>query len=68
MINTDKTMEDVRRIKEECSLRYLSQTPEERKQESERVIDWFEKRLGRSVDTLDSPKPREIAKEELAQV
>jgi hypothetical protein len=62
MINADKTMEDVRRIKEECSLRYLSQTPEERKQESERVIDWFEKRLGRRVETLDFPASRKAAR------
>jgi hypothetical protein len=68
MINTDKTMEEVRRIKEACSLRYLSQTPEERREESARVIDWFEKRLGRRVETLDSPKPRKVVEEELAQV
>ena len=64
MINTDKTMEEVRKIKEDCSLRYLSQTPEERKLEFERVIDWFEKRLGRKVETLDSP----AREEQLAQV
>jgi len=68
MINTDKTMEDIRRIKERCSLCYLSQTPEERIRESERVVEWFEKRLGRRVEVLDSPRPKDATREEMAQV
>jgi hypothetical protein len=38
MINTDKTMEEVRRIKEECSCERLARTPEEQKRHSEEVM------------------------------
>ena len=60
-----KTLEEVRHIKEECSLRYLSQTPEERKLESQRVIEWFEKRIGRPIEIVDNSKRRS---EEMTQV
>jgi len=32
------------------------------------VINWFEKRLGRIVETVDSPKKKEKIREELARV
>jgi hypothetical protein len=69
MINTDKTMEELQKIKEECSLRYLSQTPEERRLESERAIKRAEAAMGKKIPVVDhSRSAREAAKEELAQV
>jgi hypothetical protein len=69
MINTDKTMEEVRRIKEKCSAEYLARTPEERKKHSEEVMKWAEEMLGRKITIAEYPmSAREAAKEELAQV
>jgi hypothetical protein len=69
MINTDKTMEEVRRIKEECSRERLARTPEEQKRHSEKVMKLAEEMLGRKIPVADySRSARKAAKEELAQV
>ncbi|MDR0498917.1 MAG: hypothetical protein LBH03_04180 [Holophagales bacterium] len=66
---TSSTMEELQKIKEECSLRYLSQTPEERRLESERAIKRAETAMGRKIPVVDNSRlAREAAKEELTQV
>jgi len=61
----DETLEEVRRIKEECSLRYLSQTPEERRRNAQKARERFEKAIGRKIESVDYSKRK---KEELAHV
>jgi hypothetical protein len=53
---TDSVMEEFQKIKEECSLRYLSQTPEERRREAKEAREWFEAWLGRPIETADFSK------------
>jgi hypothetical protein len=65
MINTDKTMEELQTIKEECSLHYLSLTPEERKRLNDEVIKRAGAAMGKPIITVDYSKR---GKEELAQV
>ncbi|MDR2560348.1 MAG: hypothetical protein LBC63_01050 [Holophagales bacterium] len=68
-MTTCKTIEEVRKIKEECSLHYLSLTPEERDKENQEAREWFEKAIGRKIPAVDhSRSVRETAEEELAQV
>jgi len=68
-MTTCKTIEEVRRIKEECSLHYLSLTPEERAKEAQEAREWYATRLGRTIPTVDhSMSAKEAAREELAQV
>ena len=42
-------MVEIRKIRDENSLRYLSQTPEERKIESSKSLEWFIKAIGKPV-------------------
>ena len=47
----------------------LSRTPEEQAQEQERVIECFEKRMGRKIPVADySMSARKAAQEEVARV
>jgi len=47
MVNKDKTMEELQGIKEECSLHYLSLTPEGRKRLNADVMQRAEAAMGR---------------------
>ena len=49
-------MLEIRKIRDENSLRYLSQTPEEREREAKETMQWFIKRMGRDIKvvSLDS--------------
>ena len=42
-MKTSAAMDEIRKIRDENSLRHLSQTPTERKQELKESLDWFEK-------------------------
>jgi hypothetical protein len=68
MSETYESLEEIRRIKEECSLRYLSQTPEERAREAREAREWLEERLGRPVRTAGHPRRSRVADEEPARV
>jgi hypothetical protein len=57
-------MDELRKIKAELSVRYNSQTPEERKLDAEEAMKIAESYLGRPIETVDYSKHR---KEELAQ-
>ena len=48
-MRTSVAMDEVRKIRDENSLRYLSQTPEEREHESKETMDWFIKAIGKPV-------------------
>jgi hypothetical protein len=67
-MSVENTLEEVRRIKEESSLHYLSQTPEERKRENEEVRRWAENAMGRPLVMRNSSMHRETATEELVSV
>ena len=42
-------MSEIRKIRDENSLRYLSQTPEERKKEAQKSMEWFIGAIGKPV-------------------
>jgi len=48
-MKTSASMDEIRRIRDENSLRYLSQTPEERELEAKETLDWFIREIGRPV-------------------
>ena len=49
-------MVEIRKIRDENSLRHLSQTPEERKQELKESLDWFVKAMGKPVKVVEVVK------------
>ena len=62
---TSSAMEELQKIKEECSLYHLSLTPEERKRHNAEVMKRAEAAMGRPIVAVDySARSRE----ELAQV
>jgi hypothetical protein len=65
-MSVDKTLEEVRRIKEECSLRFLSQTPDERRRENEEVMARIEAMLGKPLGRRDTFMHSETPTEELS--
>jgi hypothetical protein len=42
-------MDEIRRIRDANSLRHLAQTPEERKREMQKSMDWFSAAIGKPV-------------------
>ena len=42
-------MIEIRKIRDENSLRYISQTPEEREIEAKKTMEWFVKRMGKDI-------------------
>ena len=65
-MKTCKTLEEVRRIKYECSLERLSRTLDEDRQHLEDVMKRAEIAMERKFTYVNNPKPRAIAEEELA--
>ena len=53
-------MIEIRKIRDENSLRYLSQTPEERELEAKKTMEWFVKRMGKDIKvvSLDTSQTR----------
>jgi hypothetical protein len=43
-------MDDIRKIRDENSLKYLSQSSEERKRESQKSLEWFVKAIGKPIE------------------
>jgi len=68
MTNTDKTMEELQSIKEECSLHYLSLTPEGRMRLNEEVLQRAGEAMGRAIATVNRSRSMETAKGGMAQV
>ena len=54
-MKTSAAMDEIRKIRDENSLRRLSQTPEERRREAKETMEWFTKAIG---------KPFKIVKKE----
>jgi hypothetical protein len=50
---TSDTMENLRRVKEKCSLERLSRSPEEQKRHMEAVMKRAEAALGRPIVTVE---------------
>jgi len=48
-MKTSAAMDEIRKIRDANSLRRLSQTPEERRQELKRSMDWFVEAMGKPV-------------------
>jgi len=67
MLNTNKTMEELYKVKEECSLHLSSLTPNERSRELQKAVDWYEEATGKRVTTDDS-RAGGGRKKELARV
>ena len=55
-MNISAAMEEIRKIRDENSLRHLSQTPEERKQELKESLDWFIEAIGKPVKISEVAK------------
>ncbi|MCL2188740.1 MAG: hypothetical protein FWC16_05210 [Defluviitaleaceae bacterium] len=51
-MQTSKVMNDLRKIRDENSLRHLSQTPEEFSQEIQESTRWFIKELGKPIKNV----------------
>jgi predicted nucleic acid-binding protein len=63
-----KTLEEVRRIKEECSRERLARTPEEQRLENQRLKAWFEEWIGRPIKTVNYSRRGRATDEEPARV
>ena len=55
-MKTSIAMDEIQKIKDANSLRYLSQTPEEFKKEMQESLDWFVKALGKPVKIVKPVK------------
>ena len=55
-MKTSVAMEEIRKIRNENSLRHLSQTPEERKRELKESLDWFIQAMGKPVEIASVDK------------
>ncbi|MCL1863438.1 MAG: hypothetical protein FWF78_07725 [Defluviitaleaceae bacterium] len=51
-MKTSIAMDDIRKIRDENSLKYLSQSSEEREREREKSLEWFIKAIGKPVEIV----------------
>ena len=51
-MKTSSAMTEIRKIRDENSQKYLSQTPEERKSEAGKTLEWFMKEIGKPVNVV----------------
>lgn len=51
-MKTSVAMDDIRKIRDENSLKYLSQSPEERERERQKSLEWFIKVIGKPVEVV----------------
>ena len=56
IMKTSTAMDEIRRIRDENSLRRLSQTPEERKRELDESVKWFVTAIGKPVTIVTKDK------------
>ena len=52
-MQTSKAMDEIRKIRDENSLRHLSQTPEEFSKEMNDSVSWFIKALGKPIKIIE---------------
>jgi len=55
-MQTSKAMDEIRKIRDENSLRHLSQTPEEFSKEMNDSVNWFIKALGKPIKIAEKTK------------
>ena len=55
-MQTSKVMDELRKIRDENSLRHLSQTPEEFSQEMKESVSWFINALGKPVKLVEAAR------------
>ena len=55
-MKTSAAMDEIRKIRDENSLRYLSQTPEQRELEAKRSMEWFVAAIGKPVTIVTKDK------------
>ena len=48
-MKTSEAMLEIRKIRDENSRRYLSQTPDELKREAKETMEWFVKAIGKPI-------------------
>ncbi|MCL1842201.1 MAG: hypothetical protein FWF79_00115 [Defluviitaleaceae bacterium] len=51
-MKTGATMDDIRKIRDENSLKYLSQSSEERERERQKSLEWFIEAIGKPVEIV----------------
>jgi len=55
-MQTSIAMDEIRKIRDENSLRHLSQTPEEFSKEMNDSVSWFIKALGKPIKIVEKAK------------
>lgn len=51
-MKTSVVMDDIRKIRDENSLKYLSQSSEEREIEKQKSLEWFIKAIGKPIEIV----------------
>ncbi|MCL2407321.1 MAG: hypothetical protein FWC95_05270 [Defluviitaleaceae bacterium] len=51
-MKTSIAMDDIRKIRDENSLKYLSQSSEERERERQKSLEWFIKAIGKPIEIV----------------
>jgi hypothetical protein len=51
-MRTSAAMDEIRRIRNANSIKHLSQSPDERKQELQKSMDWFAASLGKPIHRI----------------
>ena len=54
-MKTSIAMDEIRKIRDENSLRHLSMTDEEISKEYKEALEWFSAKIGRPLETLTAP-------------
>ena len=51
-MKTSIAMDDIRKIRDENSLKYLSQSSEERERERQKSLEWFIDAIGKPIEIV----------------
>ena len=51
-MKTSRAMDDIRKIRDEISLKYLSQSSEERESDRQKSLEWFIKVIGKPIEIV----------------
>ena len=55
-MKTSAAMTEIRKIRNENSQKYLSQSPEERKRQADKTLNWFLTVIGKPVTIVSTTK------------
>ena len=56
-MKTSIVMDDIRKIRDENSLKYLSQSPEERETDRQKSLEWFIEAIGKPIEIVGKVEP-----------